>query len=286
MADCRIDRTELTGLLAAGRAPERETELLAHVESCDECARELRTLRETWKSLPDLREAAPPAALRRMVLAHARGAVAAPRTLVSEIRQGVRPFATPVLLGAAGTALVVAALGLRGLLAVEGAAVAAGLSLALGALLALAAGVARRTPVRTVRSLLVATLVAFGGYVALVLAVPIPETVEFCRVRLLPAPEVSMASLCLLYVGVAVLYAGLPAGVAGYLWADREWRWSTALAGALLLVVLAAPVLGLHFGLQNAILGASVLAGVALGALSGGAAGGWLRRRTLRRALA
>lgn len=281
MDSCERGRIELTELLLGELPPAREAELLAHVEACGKCAEELRALRSTWSRLEGagLAGAEPPAALRGTVLAHARSAVTGARPLAGEIRARTRRLAVPVLLGAGAAALIVAALEMRGLVAVRGAWATASLSLALGGLIAVLAGAARRTPVRAVRSVLVASAAAFAGYVALTVALPIPETVEFCRVRVLSARELSRGSLCLIYLAVALAYAGLPAGVAAYLWSDREWRRAGVLAQATLFLLLALPVLGLHFGTAELVLGMSALVGLGAGALSGGAAGSWLRRR-------
>lgn len=288
MDPCGRDRTELTELLRGDLPPERGDELRTHVEACEACAAELRELRAAWSRLgdPALAEVEPPAFVREAVLGRARSAVASPRPLWAELRVRARQFAAPVVLGVVASGLIVAALEVRGLLAVEGAWPTAALSLALGGLLAVLAGAARRTPVRAVRSVLVASAAAFGGYVALTVALPIPETVEFCRVRLLAAPELSMSSLCLIYLTIAVLYAGLPAGLAAYVWSDRDWPWAGVLAEAALFVLLAVPVLALHFGTAELLLGLSALVGLAAGALSGGAAGRWVRRRRLSGTLA
>lgn len=280
MDSCERAKADLAGLLLGDLPSEREGELLAHVEECAPCARELESLRATWSRLPDpaLGGLAPPRLLREAVLARARSAVGEPRSLGGEIWARARRFAVPVLLGVGAAALVVAALGVRGLLGVEGTGAAVVLSLILGGLVAVLAGTARETSSAAVRSVLAASAAAFAGYVVLTVALPIPDTVEFCRVRLLAAPELSMGSLCLIYLGIALLYAGLPAGVAAWLWSDRAWRPASVLAQATLFVLLAVPVLVLHLGTAELALGLSALVGLAAGALGGGAAGRWLRR--------
>lgn len=281
MDACDRNRTDLTELLAEGRDAERPAELLGHVRSCEACARELRELRAAWASLARPAAAAPPVRVRGKVLAYARDAVSGRRGVSAALREPLRRVGLPVAVGTATTALIVAAMSLRGLVAAEGATAAAFLSVALGGLLAVVAGIVQRTPLRLVRSVLVASVAAFAGYVGLSLAFPIPESVEFCRVTLLAGADVSMTSLCLLYLGMAVLYAGVPAGLAAYVWADARWRLAAPVAEGGVLALLSLPVLGLHFGVADAILGASVLSGLLLGATGGGALGGWARRRTL-----
>lgn len=288
MDSCEREKADLAGLLLGELPSEREGELLAHVEGCAACARELASLRAAWSRLPDpvLGGLGPPRLLREVVLAHARSAVGEPRSPGAEIWARARRFAVPVLLGVGAAALVVVALGVRGLLGVEGTEAAVVLSLILGGLVAVLAGAARETSSPAVRSVLAASAAAFAGYVVLTVALPIPDTVEFCRVRLLAAPELSMGSLCLIYLGIALLYAGLPAGVAAWLWSDPAWRPASVLAQAILFVLLAVPVLVLHLGTAELVLGLSALVGLAAGALGGGAAGRWLRGRGLSGAFA
>lgn len=298
MRVCDRDTTHLTGLLLGDLPPEREAELLDHARACAACAAELASLRAVWEELSAAGslDVAPPPALRTAVLGHARAAVRPnpvatepsgttdPEGIGAQIWSRARRLVGPVSTGSAGAVLVVAALGLRGILTDGGPVLVAGLSVALAALLALLAGVIEGAPARTTRSVLVAGGAAFAGYAALTLAVPIPETVEFCRVRVLAGPQLSMGSLCLVYLAIAALYAGVPAGVAAYRWADRGWRGATVLAETAIFVLLAAPLLGLHLGLADAILGLSALAGLAIGSLGGGTVGGWLKGRTLARA--
>lgn len=281
MVRCGRDGADLTELLLGELSSERRGELLAHVEACEACRAEWAALRDSWRRLPKagFAEVRPPHHLRRAVLALGRSAVPERRLAWAKLGERARRFAGPALVGIVGATLIVAVSEARGLLAIEGAWPTAALSLVLGGLLAALAGGALRPPSRAVRSLPVASAAAFTGYLALTVALPIPETVEFCRVRVLAAPELSMGSLCLIYVAVAVLYAGIPAGLAAYFWSDREWRWSGALAQATLFVLLALPVLGLHFGARDLILGLSALTGLGAGALAGGAVGGWARRR-------
>lgn len=279
MGRCKRGRTDLTELLLGDLPPTRRDPLLAHLERCQSCRGEFRDLRAIWARLPLAEEEMPPPFLRDVVVAYARSAAREGRSVWAELHARARQFAAPALVGVLGATLIVAVSEARGLVAIEGAWPTAALSLALGGLLAVVAGAARGTSIRAVRSVLVSSAAAFGGYVALTVALPIPETVEFCRVRVLAAPELSMGSLCLIYLAVAVLYAGLPAGLAAYLWSDREWRWATVLAQTTLFVLLAVPVLGLHFGTAELVLGLSALAGLTAGALSGVVAGRWARLR-------
>lgn len=125
----------------------------------------------------------------------------------------------------------------------------------------------------TSRAVLLGGLAAMGGYLVLTLLHPIPSTVEFCQLRIFRDPAMSLGQVCLVYAAVAALYAGVPVGVTAYLSPAGGDGWRVGLAEAVVFTLLALPVLGLQFGLENVAITATVLAGVALGAAAGGVAG-------------
>lgn len=283
MDDCEIRRSELAGLLAdartdAGTDP-GSARLRAHVDACPACRRELEELREVWTRLPPSAAMPPPPGLRRAVLAESRAVGEPAGVPARRMWRPLRRVALSVGLGAAGAGAVVLSLGLRGSLSVTDPVATAWLALALAAGLAVVAhGLIERVLPPGVGGVLAASLATFTGYVVLSLVQPVPETVEFCRVSVLGADALSRGSLCLVYLGVAALYGGAPAGLAAWRWADRPSPWPTGLAVAAIFALLAAPFLGLHLGLEDLVLTASALLGLTVGALGGNLAGGLARR--------
>jgi len=126
---------------------------------------------------------------------------------------------------------------------------------------------------RAVRPAALPAVAALGAYLLLSLLHPIPSTVEFCQLRIFRDPAMSLGQICLVYAGVAALYAGVPVGVAAYLSSSGHGGWKVGLAEGAVFTLLALPVLGLQFGLAEVVITATVLAGVALGAVVGGVAG-------------
>lgn len=279
MGDCEIRRSELAGLLTAARTDAGSARLRAHVDACPACRRELGELREVWTRLPPSAATPPPPGLRRAVLAEARAAGERPAVPAGRMWKALRRVAVPIGLGAAGAGAVVLSLGLRGGLSVTDPVATAWLAVALAAGLAVVAhGLIERVPAPGVGGILAASLATFVGYLVLSLVQPVPETVEFCRVSVLGADALSRGSLCLIYLGVAALYGGAPAGLAGWRWADRGAPWATGLAVAAIFALLATPFLGLHLGLEELVLTASALLGLTVGVLGGNLAGGLARR--------
>ncbi len=123
------------------------------------------------------------------------------------------------------------------------------------------------------RAALLGGLASMGGYLVLSLLHPIPSTVEFCRVSVLGDPAMTPGQICLVYAGVAALYAGVPVGVTAYLSSAGKDGWRVGLAEAAVFTLLALPVLVLQFGLQDAVITLTVLAGLASGAVAGGLVG-------------
>lgn len=155
-----------------------------------------------------------------------------------------------------------------------------GKGLFLGAVLAivLAGALDRRTPA-AVRSVLLGGVGALGGYLLLTIISPIPGSVEFCRITLLGDPPLTVHQLCLIYLGVAAVYTGLPMAAAAYLWAGRANGMKAGLLAAGVFLVLAAPTLLLQVGFDELFIAATLLAGAAVGALLGGMGGSWVRAR-------
>lgn len=279
---CPIDPARLVVLLSDGASGEESeaTELRGHVRNCGACREELDALRAEWADLPTSAARPPPEPLRRRVLEEAREAAASPAVQLARMWAGLRPAARSVGLGAAGAGLLVLGLGLRGHLTVSDPVAAAWLAVLLAAGLAvLGYGLVGEGAGSGLRGLLAASLATFVGYAGLNLLQPLPATVDFCRVSILRAGELSTGSLCLIYLAVAALYAGAPAGLAAWRWDGRRPAWAMGLTVAVIVTVLAAPFHGLQLGAANLALVLSALSGLGLGALAGAAVGSVVRRR-------
>lgn len=287
MTDCREIRD---GLVEALRDATRlrDPAVRTHLEGCAGCRQALDELRAAWEAVPTSSSSRPPGAARRKVLAYARerptATVAEPPEAPTPRRvwSAVRSHSAPVAVGTAAAAAIVGLMHVRDGLAPDGGLWLVVLTLGLAAGLALAAAGIHRGiggTYRMVRAVLLASVAGLAGYVALTLMSPIPDTVEFCRLAFLGGADVSRGDLCLLYVGVAALYAALPVGLAAYRWADPRRRWRFGLTGALLFGLLSLPVLGLQMGTADWILTLSALGGVAAGAGVGGLMGSWAAAR-------
>lgn len=278
MNDCGHDPSELVALLRDDVPPERRRLLAGRVDACEACAGKLRALRRTWDELPTASGAEPPADARNRALAHARDVAAAPARVVDDLWRAVRPAVVPATVGVAAAAAVVLVLHLGGGLAVRRHIPVLALGLALAALLSGAAGgLWTAAPRRTSRAVLLGGLGSLGGYLVLSLLHPIPSAVEFCRVRVFGDPAMTLGQVCLVYAGVAALYAGVPVGVTAFFSSSGGDGWKVGLAEAAVFTLLALPVLGLQFGLENVAVTGTVLGGAALGAAAGGLAGGVAR---------
>lgn len=267
---------ELLGESAEGEAPG----LRDHVRSCPSCREELGALRGSWAELPASAASAPPEGFGRQLLGEARDAVASSGVPFVGVRGGLRRVAASVGLGAAGAGLLVLTLGVRGRLTVTDPVAAAWLTVLLaGALGVVGYGLMDEGVDAGLRGLLAASLASFVGYAGLNLLQPIPETVDFCRVSVLGAGELSTGSLCLIYLGLAALYAGAPAGLAVWRWDSRRPAWATGLSVATVVTVLAVPFHGLQLGADNLAFAVSALLGLGLGAIVGASAGSVVPRR-------
>lgn len=283
MNDCEHSGSDLVALLEDELAPDRRRRLVERLETCASCAEELRTLRRTWGELPAAPADRAPAEEREWVLAHARDAAAAPESVMAELWQTARPAVLSAAAGGMTTTAVVGALHFSSGLAVRQHIAVLVLGLALAALLSgVVGGLWTAVSRRATRAVLLGGLGSLGGYLVLSILHPIPSAVEFCQVQIFRDPAMSLGEICLVYAAVAALYAGVPVGVTAYLSSAGGDDWKVGLAEAAVFTLLALPVLGLQFGLENVAITGTVLAGVVLGAVAGGVAG--VRVRVFRRA--
>lgn len=278
---CDVEPHRLVELLSEGPGNGGGAELREHARGCPACREELEALRDGWRGLPASAAASPPGELRDRVLEEARRAVASPGVQLARLWGGLRRVALSIGLGAAGAGLLVLGLGLRGHLTVTDPVAAAWLAVVLAAGLGVIGhGLAGDGAGAGLRGLLAASLASFAGYAGLNLLQPLPETVDFCRVSVLGAGELSTGSLCLIYLGVAAVYGGAPAGLAAWRWDGRRPAWAMGLTVAVVVTALAAPFHGLQLGAANLALVLSALAGLGLGSLVGASAGSLVRHRT------
>lgn len=285
MPQCAEIRLEFAELLSGHLASVKETAVLEHVGGCPGCQVELRALRKAWEALPASIDAGPPAAVRKRVIAYAGDAVAVPGGVFAALWTAVRDVAAPVALGTAAALLIVLLMQVRGAAVPLDRTGVATLSLSLSAALAMVAGgIMRSSTPRTVRAVLLGAVAALGGYVALTLVLPLPATFEICRLALFRGAAMPLSQVCLVYLAIAAIYAGIPLGVAAYVWSGAGARWVMGMAEAVLFTVLAAPVLVLQAGFEEIMITGTVVLGLLLGSLAGGAAGTWARAQRLVRA--
>jgi hypothetical protein len=287
MRECSEIRTELLDLLQ-GRLSRRDRALVeAHLGRCPSCADELRALEGVWNALSGPPGARPPRAARLAVLAYAREALGGRESAFAALWQAVRGFAVPAALGAAAAGVLVLALHVRGAMASLGHLTVVGVSLTLAGVLAvIAGGLLRSSAPRTARTVLLGAVGALGGYVVLSLISPIPDSVRLCQVTFFGGSSMSMGELCLVYLAVAVLYAGVPMAAAAFAWGSSDDRWRTGLAEAGVFALLASLSAFLQLGLEEWIITLTALTGVLVGSLAGGLAGVWMRTRRVLRAAA
>ncbi len=274
--NCEKLRPELLDLLGGQLEPENEERLRAHLASCDECSQELQVLRASWESLPDSVDAEPPRRVGAQILAYAGGAVVEPVGLLGGIRAAIGGVAGPVLMGTAAALAVVSVAYVRGALAPHDQTTVVALSLALAAALALAAGGLQRGGIpRSVRAALTGSLGAFGGYFILTLALPIADTVQYCGTLVFGSVRLSLGQICVVYLSVAALYAGIPMAIASYAWGGTETGARVGIAEALVFAVIAMPLVLLQLGFSQWLITLAVGVGFAVGAVGGGVAGRW-----------
>ncbi|MBI4539173.1 MAG: hypothetical protein HY704_06670 [Gemmatimonadetes bacterium] len=288
MRECPDIRLDFLELLTGRLKPRAEASVLEHVAACPACAAELHALRRAWEALPASIDAKAPSSVRKRVFAYARRSRSAPGGVFGPLWATVRDeLAAPVALGTAAALLIMVGTHLRGTMAPLGHAGVATLSLSLSAALAIVAGgIMRSSTPRAVRAVLLGAVGALGGYVALSLVLPLPATFEICRLALFGDDPMSLGQVCVVYLGVAAAYAGIPLGVAAYVWSGAGARWATGIAEAVLFTILAAPVLVLQAGLEETMITGTVALGLLLGSLAGGAAGTWARAHRLVRSRA
>lgn len=284
MEACKEVRSRFPDVLGGESSGEELGRVEAHVDRCPACSEELRAMERAWRAFPPGPVLRPSATVRRVVLEDARRAVNAdvrePSGSPVSLWEAVRRLAAPVGGGVVAALLVVLLLHVRGAAAPLSPMEAVAASLAFAAVLATAAGGILHSPAAAgVRGIFAGALGSVGGYVVLTLLSPISETVELCRVTVLGGSELGLTQLCLVYLGVAALYAGAPMAVAAYLQPDGERRWSTGALQGAVFTLLAAPVVVLQFGTAEWMITGTGLLGLALGAVAGGAVGSWVRGR-------
>ena len=128
------------------------------------------------------------------------------------------------------------------------------------------------------RAVLLGAVGALGGYVLLTAISPISDTVRICQVELFRSVPMSLGEICLVYLAVAVLYAGVPMGISAYM-VRRANTWRAGLAEAGIFALLVLPTAVLQMGLEEWFITLTVLAGLLAGALAGGLGGTWFRLR-------
>ncbi len=279
---CTGVRLEFLDLLQDRLSPVRSAAVESHVAGCRSCAEELSSLREVWSALPEPEKAIPPVAVRARALAHARGPVDEAESVLRGLWKAVRGVAVPAALGAGASALVVLLMYLRGAMAPLDHLTVAALSLALaGALAAVAGGLLRSVTPRRVRAVLLGSIGALGGYVVLSVISPIPDTVQICRVALFRNVPMSLGEVCLVYLVVAGLYAGVPMALAAYAEGGAGNPWRMGSAEAVIFALLVAPTVVLQLGVEEAMFTLTVVLGVVAGSLAGGVSGAWIRSRRI-----
>ncbi len=281
-SSCTAMRTEFLEALRDRMSPVTSAAVHAHLAECAACAEEFRALREVWHRLPSSADALPPSLLRDSLLARARQVAEQPEGVLRSFWAAVKGLVAPVGVGAAAAFGIVSLIHLRGAMAPldHMGVVAAGLALA--ALIATVVGALwRSTASGRLRAILLGSVGALGGYLALTAVSPIPDTVQLCRVFLFHNGVMSTGEMCLVYLAVAMLYAGLPIGLAAYAWGGADSDWRSGLAEAAVFALLAAPTLLLQTGFGEWMITLTLLAGFVGGALAGGLAGTWARVRWL-----
>ena len=271
---CREMKERLLDLIAGDIDPDDAARVRAHLDDCAACTLELSELDEAWRALPEAADATPPVLARERVLAYASAELARPSSVLSGIRDSMRDVAAPVLTGAAGALALITLAYLRGALARLSQPLVITLSLALAAGLALTVGGLLRARMRpATRAVLTGSLAALAGYVLLTAVLPISDTVQFCGLVLFGKLRLSLGQLCLTYLGVASLYAGIPMAIAAYVWGGSSSGRRIGVAEGLVFTLLAAPLVLLQSGFDPWVIPLGAVAGFAAGALAGGFAG-------------
>ena len=278
---CAEARLGFLDLLRERVSPDGWAEVEAHVAECPSCARELDSLRNAWNALPTPDMAIPPPAARASALAYARRPGKQTESVLRGLWGAVREVAVPATLGAVVAAALVLLMHVRGAMAPMSQPAVVAVSLALAASLALVAGrLWRSVSPRPVRAVLLGSVGALGGYLLLTVISPISDTVRICQVALFRNVTMSLGEVCLVYLAVAVLYAGVPMGIAAYA-GGAEHTWRAGLVEAAIFALLTAPTAVLQVGIEEWFITLTVLAGLVAGSLAGGLGGTWIRFRRM-----
>lgn len=282
VSSCAAIRTAFLDALRDQVSPQTRETVNAHLAECPACAEEFRGLRQVWEELPTSVDVRPPAVLRERVLATAWAEDQETVNVWAGLWNAARAFVTPVLLGAAAAFSVVVLTHLRGTLAPLSQSAMVAVSLAFAASLAVVVGAVFKSRARrSIRAVLLGALGALGGYAVLSLVLPISVTFGWCRVILFGSAAISLGQVCLVYLVIAAVYAGVPLSIAVYAWSGSDPRWRTGFAEAAVFAILAAPVLVLQVGLDELMITGTLLLGLLAGSLMGGLAGTWARARWL-----
>ncbi|GIW53144.1 MAG: hypothetical protein KatS3mg081_2499 [Gemmatimonadales bacterium] len=281
MVKCGDARALILDLLVGESRPNTRRQLLDHLGQCRACSDQLRSLQETWEALPEAGAIEPPAALREAILGYARR-VRDEELVPRSPWVALRELALPVGWAAVAALAVVGLLHLRGAVAPVGTAGLAVASVILSGVLAVVAGgIIRAGTPRSVRTMLLASLGAMGGYLVLTLALPLPEAFRLCRTALFRGSAMSLGQVCLTYLVIASLYAAIPSAVGAYAWGGRQAQWRTGIGEAMVFVFLSAPVFLLQAGWDELMVTGTVFAALVAGSLLGGFSGSWLASRRL-----
>lgn len=280
MSGCDEIRSEFPALLT-GEIPNGLLEAVkGHLIVCPPCAEELRDLEQTWNAMPAAAELSLPSAVRERVLAYGRRPMSVPIAPVRSVWKAIRGSVALLSLAVGSALVVLVSLHLRGALNLSGEPGAVPASVFFAAALAVALGALSRSRAPSyARAVLGGALGALGGYVLLSLISPIGQTVRFCRLTLFRGAVMSMGELCVLYAAMAILYGGVPMGIAAYLWRGRARDWRVGAVEAAIFVILVAPILLLQSVSEGWVITFTVLAALAVGSIAGGVTGSLARPR-------
>ena len=283
MRECTETQLEMLELLQGRLTPAEKARIEDHTALCEACGHELTSLGQTWRALPALVDVRPPTMVRESVLAYALSSQEEVAGTRVEMKRVARAFVSPVALGAAGAFAVISLASLRGALDTSGPMTVLSAGLVLAAMLAVVGGALLKSAASgTLRAILLGALGAFGSYWVLSVALPVSTAVGLCGLALFGGMRMSIGQLCLVYLIVAGLYAGVPLAIAAYLWGGPDKRWQTGLAEAAIFLSLVAPLAMLQSGAEGWMITATLLLGLLIGSLAGGLLGGWAGGRRHR----
>jgi Putative zinc-finger len=279
MTGCDDVRLEMLDLLRGRMAPASRVRVEDHLTACAACTAELAELRLVWDALPESVDARPPAGTGRRILDYAARGVAAAGVWV-DLRRVARDFVSPAVLGAAAAFVIVSLTALRGAMSPFDRVVSVAAALVLASLLAVVGGALLRGGVSVaLRTVLLGALGAFGGYWVLDLAVPVSDAVRLCGLAVFGGGPMSLGQVCVVYLIIAGLYAGVPLAFAAYLRGGSGRPWRTGMAEASVFGALVIPLVILQTSPQGWMIAATVAIGVVMGAILGEMSGFWMRSR-------